>query len=165
MRRAIAYSAFDAIIEDDKPRPHYPMDVPTRQFANHFGDQALIGIVTKGSLAYDAPINRPYAGQGAEVVAFPLLQPSRVAPNFTRVNMMTAQNFFSPSRHPSQAVRLALSAVIPPRAVVPTKDIKMPPKYGMRGTGGHYIHPMPQANASPWPTSSEWLAGRVRGIK
>lgn len=160
MRAAIGYSAFAPDTGGDNPPPRYPMDAPTRATANHFGDKALIGIKTSGSLAATVPINRPYAGQGAEVLAFPLVQPSRVSPDAARVVLMSAQNFYSPSRHPDPEHRLAASAYIPPPATKPTKDITMPPKYGMRGTGGHYTHPFPMATVG-WPTSSDWLAGRT----
>ena len=160
-----------------------PMEAPTRAFADHFNKGAILqGIETRGSLAMVVPINSPHgvgivrgvtvgvpASRGTRGDA---LTPSNTVtggvvkgyitnPDTIRKQYVIALNNFSPSGHAYQAARCEASAKIPPPAIYPSKDRGMPPKYSRRGTGGNYTIPYPQGVPS-WPTSSEWLASKVR---
>lgn len=132
-----------------------PMDTPTMATRRTLGDNpALGGLVFKGGYSQWVPINDPIPGQSVNYPAFPLVQPSQVAPNAIRVNIVAALNRFSPNRHSNP-----LTTFEPPKATVPPRKIPRAAK-GRRGTGGHFTIPAPLSNPS-WPTSSDWLARRM----
>jgi hypothetical protein len=139
---------------------------------SHFGTGALVGLRTTGSLAMWVPINRP-APASSPVNGFPLVVPSRVAPNAIRVAVMVAQNFFSPSSHPMPGGTLSKT---PPKHFTNTQtpgnmrlygaqppiNWRMPAKVGQRPSGRFSI-PNPQTTPY-WPTSSEWLASKLNAF-
>jgi hypothetical protein len=157
------------------------MDTPTREFANHLKSNVMQGIETRGNLAMVVQVRHPHdvgtqqgvtngvpASRGTR--GDPLLSSNTVMGGVVqgyitdndsiRKAYLIARNLYSPTAHPSDANRLAASSKIV-YATKPTKDIRMPKKIG-RGTGGNYTIPMPQV-VPQWPTSSEWLAKKLRG--
>lgn len=180
MRRALPYT----VGEDPRAFAGTPMECPTRAFADHFNGGAITkDIETRGNLALVVPMGNPHdvgTVQNGVTRGVPAsrgtrgdpLVPSNTVMGGVVNNGITANdsirkafvvplNHFSPQSHSSDADRAAYSAKVPPPAIMPSKDIGMPPKYSRRGTGGNYTIPYPQS-APVWPTSSQWLASRVR---
>jgi hypothetical protein len=173
-RKAYPYTPFDPTVEEGLPiptrRPALPMDAPYLTFRNHYGtpSETRRGDVgnTRGSLANVVPIEAIFTS-GPETVRGDSRNISGgvvkgyIRENTIRMRVLVSRNLFSPTSHARDATRLALSGKYPPPAVVPSKDIGMPPKMGKRGTGGNYVIPAPQVIPS-WPTSADWLRGRFR---
>jgi len=179
MRRALPY----VVGEDPQKYAGTPMEAPTRAFADHFnGGQITKDIETRGNLALVVPLQNPHdvGTQNGVDPGRPIsrgtrgdsLMPSNTvmggvvkgyitSPDSIRKQYVVALNHFSPTSHATAAARCAASAKIPPPAIVPSKDIGMPPKMGKRGTGGNFTIPYPQSTPQ-WPTSSQWLASKMR---
>lgn len=153
MRRAMPYVPINAG-GDPASRTRLPIDAPTQDTRNIYHEEQFKGLITRGSRRVTVPIQAPWAGEGATFPAFPKVQSSKVAPNEIEVPILVAINDWSPISH-----RNYMTGVTPPRAINPRpKPAKV--NVGKRGTGGAYTIPAPRISAK-WPTSSEWLAGKM----
>lgn len=164
MRRIIPYVPFGA---RQHPGPALPIDAPTLATRRNSsaGDNPARGkLVTMGGLCVVVPIQAPFAGQGATFPAFPLVQPSKVAPNAIKPNIIVAMNDFSPSGHSDPH-----TVEVPAIPLAPTGTGRSPkrglsraakPNLAQRGTGGNYTIPSPLANVR-YPTSADWLRQRM----
>jgi hypothetical protein len=136
--------------------PPLPTDAPTlatREVASGGDTPANAAIRTTLQLHAIEPVQAPYAGQGAVFPAFPLAQPSRVAPNHIGAIIGVARNLFSPVAHSNP-----LADRMPAKSRVPQRKQGSVPT-GRRGTGGAYTIPNPLSTPS-WPTSGQWLRDR-----
>lgn len=124
-----------------------PMDVPDLAFRNHYNtpSETRRGEVdnTKGSLEVVVTIEPVYnsgpdTARGASRNTHMGVVKTPQIPNTIRKPFIVSRNLFSPTAHRDDASRCALSAVIPPPATRPSKDIRMPEKMGKRGSGGHF---------------------------
>jgi hypothetical protein len=136
------------------PTRGLPTDQPTIATRRRYGTNALIGIVTQGSLAAVVPIN--HASTSAAYPAFPFAQPSSVAPDAIRVALLVARNLFSPNHHSTPPSTQQLVLAVPPgqilgsSATVQGKHSWSMPKKQLHGTGGWYTLPHPP-NFPNWP--------------
>lgn len=186
-RRAFPYTPFDNQVQivEGKPRTRLPMDAPMLAFRNHYNtpSESRRGEAanTKGSLGWVVTVQTPHdttAGGPGSTKPSQGMRGTNVDPTISsntvtggvvkgyitrgdsiRMSVLVSRNLFSPTSHASNAASAAFTAKIPPPAVVPSKDIGMPPKMGKRGTGGNFTIPAPQVLPS-WPTSSQWLKSR-----
>ena len=151
-RRAQAYTAVG-------PAPGQaiaPVGVaPTLNTRRRYGTDAFIGLITRGSKRAFSAIQQPWSGQGATFPAFPFVTGSSVAPNSIRPAILIALNYFSPSSH-----RNAIETVVPPQAVSPLV-MRRPPQTQSGRPSGVYTIPSPILTTY-WPTSSQWVANRMR---
>lgn len=127
---------------------------PTPATRRRYGNEAGIGLLTKGHASARVPVLHPYPGQGANFPAFPHFTGSSVAPDLVGVNILVARNLYSPSGHSNP-----LSDFVPPQAVPPSVMRRPPQTQSGRGSGVFSI-PSPPVNQW-WPTSQQWLAQRM----
>lgn len=128
---------------------------PTLATRSRYGNQAMIGLVTQGTKRGYVPIQHPWPGQGAIFPAFPHVTGSSVAPDSIRPALLVARNLYSPAGHSNP-----LTHFVPPQAVSPM-IWRRPPQTQSGRPSGTYSLGFP-APAFQWPTSSEWLANRMR---
>jgi hypothetical protein len=169
MRKAFPYTPFDNQIQEsgvENKRTHLPMDAPTLTYRNHYLPGTRRGELdqTHGNLALVVPIESiftsgPETARGASHRLTGGVVKGYMRESTIRIHALVSRNLFSPTSHPTNAASAAYTQKIPPVNAVPSKDRKMPPKMGKRGTGGNYTIPNPQVIPS-WPTSAEWLQSR-----
>ena len=144
------------------------MNTPDLIFRNHYKPGTRSGELgfTYGSHALVVPIESvftsgPETARGASRRLTGGVVKGYMAENTIRVSKLVSRNLFSPTSHPTDVNRLAMSGRFPPNNAVPTKDIGMPPKMGKRGTGGNFTIPAPMV-VPAWPTSADWLRSRFQ---
>lgn len=126
---------------------------PTLSTRRRYGTGAMFGLLFVGNKRAYVPLQSPWAGQGATYPAFPLAQPSKVAPNAIRPALFVALNLFSPSGHSNP-----LSAQVPPPAELPLAKLPTP-QAGRRPSGNFTIpHPL---TTPQYDTSRQWILSRL----
>lgn len=153
MRRAYPYVALEPV--GSLPTSDSPVvgNAPTLATRRIYGTGAMLGLVFFGNKRAYVPIDKPFAGNGAAFPAFPLAEPSTVAPNAIRPALFVALNLYSPSGHHNP-----LTNVIPAPAEMASAKLPLP-QAGRRASGNFTI---PYPITTPrYPTAAQFVLDRV----